>query len=172
MDIQTWIVSFLIIFMLHNLEEIIMIESWFKKTYPRVKKKIPAFAQAELNRYKDITSSQFSVVVFVFSVIISIFILISVITEHYFIFLGVNLFFALNMFTHPLQSLFLRCYTPGVWTTILLILPYNILLFYHYYMGGILTVNTIAGSLVVMILLVPGFLISHKITEKWIKPAH
>ncbi|WP_018930398.1 HXXEE domain-containing protein [Gracilibacillus lacisalsi] len=172
MDIYTWIVSFVIIFMLHNLEEIIMIESWFKKSYPRVNKKIPAFAQKELNQYKDITSSQFSVVVFVFSVITSIFILISVITEHYFIFIGVNLFFALNIFTHPLQSLFLRCYTPGVWTTILLILPYNILLFYHYYKAGILTVNTITGSLIVMILLVPGFLISHKIAEKWIKSAH
>ena len=68
MDIYVWILSFLIIFMLHNLEEIITIERWFEKTYPRVSRKIPSAVQKELKNYEDTTSAQFSVVVFVFSV--------------------------------------------------------------------------------------------------------
>ncbi|MGY0691861.1 HXXEE domain-containing protein [Virgibacillus sp. FSP13] len=167
MDIYVWILSFLIIFMLHNLEEIITVERWLQKTYPRVSKRIPSFAQKELKNYKDITSAQFSVVVFVFSVFASALILIAVITQHYYLFLGVNLLFAINIFTHPLQALYLRCYTPGVLTSLLLIIPYYCLFFYRFYNTDMLALDSIIGAIFVMVLLIPAFLLSHKIGEKW-----
>lgn len=153
--------------MLHNLEEIITIERWFQKTYPRINNKIPPVVQKELNNYKNITSGQFSVVIFVFSVFVSVLILISVINQHYYLFLGINLFFALNIFTHPLQSLYLRCYTPGVLTSLFLIIPYYSLFFYRFYNTDMLTIDLIFGAVVVMICLMPIFLLSHKIGEKW-----
>src|SRR5699024_9894883 len=159
---------FLIIFMLHNLEEIITIESWFQKTYPRrISKKVPSFVQKELNNYKNITSAQFAVVIFVFSVFNSVLILIAIITQHDYLFLGVNLFFALNIFTHPLQSLYLKCYTPGVLTSLFLIIPYYTLFFYRFYNTDMLTINSVIGAMIVIILLIPAFLLSHKIGEKW-----
>ena len=167
MDIYVWVLSFLIIFMLHNLEEIITIERWFQKTYPRVRKRIPSFAQKELNNYKDITSAQFSIVVFVFSVFASALIVIAVITQHYYLFLGVTLLFALNIFTHPLQALYLRCYTPGVLTSLLLIIPYYSLFFFHFHKTDMFSLNSIVGSIFVMLFLIPIFLLSHKIGEKW-----
>lgn len=167
MDIYVWILSFLIIFMLHNLEEIITIERWFQKAYPRVKKRMPSFARKELGNYKDITSAQFSIVVFVFSIFVSALILIAVITQHYYLFLGINLLFALNIFSHPLQALYLRCYTPGVLTSLLLIIPYYVLFFRRFYNTDMLTINSIFGAIVVMIFLIPAFLLSHKIGEKW-----
>ncbi len=167
MDIYVWVLSFLIIFMLHNLEEIITIERWFQKTYPRVSKRIPSFAQKELKNYKDITSVQFSIVVFVFSVFVSALILIAVNTQHHYLFLGVTLLFALNIFTHPLQALYLRCYTPGFLTSLLLIIPYYSLFFYHFYKTDMLSLNSIVGSIIVMVFLIPIFLLSHKIGEKW-----
>ena len=167
MDIYVWILSFLIIFMLHNLEEIITIERWFGKTYPRVSRKIPSAVQKELKNYKDTTSTQFSVVVFVFSVFASALIGIAVITQQYYLFLGVSLFFALNIFTHPLQALYLRCYTPGLLTTLLLIIPYYSLFFYRFYNTDMLTLNSIFGAIAVMVFFIPIFLLSHKIGEKW-----
>ncbi|WP_042149641.1 HXXEE domain-containing protein [Paucisalibacillus sp. EB02] len=167
MDITILMVSFLIIFMLHNLEEIFTIEKWHKETYPRISNRIPSFIQKEIKQFNDITSVQFSLVVFVLSIVVSALILIALITQHYFLFLGVAIPFALNIFTHPLQSLYLRCYTPGVWTTLLLIIPYNILLFYHFYKAGLLNLEMIISSLVVMVFLVPVFLLSHKIGGKW-----
>lgn len=167
MDIYGWILSFLIIFMLHNLEEIITVEKWIQKTYPRVYDKIPLFIQKQLNNYKDITSAQFALVVFVLSVFVSAIIVITVLTEHYYLFLGINLFFALNIFTHPLQSLYLRCYTPGVWTSLLLIIPYYSLFFYRFRHTELLTLNSVLGGIAVMVLLLPIFLLSHKIGEKW-----
>jgi len=153
--------------MLHNLEEIITIERWFQKTYPRINKKIPSFVKKELKNYKDITSLQFSVVIFVFSVFVSALILLSLITQHYYLFLGVSLFYALNIFTHPLQSLYLRCYTPGVLTSLILIIPYYSLFFYCYYNTNMFTISSILGAMTVMVFLVPVFLLSHKISEKW-----
>ncbi|MTW85724.1 HXXEE domain-containing protein [Virgibacillus dakarensis] len=153
--------------MLHNLEEIMTIEGWFKKIYPRISRKIPSFAQKEMKKFEDITAAQFSAVVFVFSIASSILILIAAITQYYFLFFGLNLLFALNMFTHPLQALYLRCYTPGLWTALFLIIPYNIVFFNYFSKAGFLTMNTILGSLLVMLFLISVFFLSHKVGEKW-----
>lgn len=167
MDINIWIVSYLIIFMLHNLEEIITIEYWIRKVYPRISHKIPAFIQEELNKKKDITAAQFALVVFILSVVISGLILIGIFTEQYYFFLGVSLAFGLNFFTHPLQSLFLRCYTPGVITSLLLVIPYYSLFFYHFYGTEMFSRGTMIGAIIVIACLAPVFFLSHKIGEKW-----
>ncbi|MFA1819725.1 HXXEE domain-containing protein [Virgibacillus oceani] len=167
MDINLLIWSFLIIFMLHNFEEIITMEKWFKNTYPRVMEQIPPFARKEIEPFRSITSSQFSIAVCVLFIAASILILITVTTNHYFLFLGLNIFFALNILTHPVQSLFLRKYVPGLWTTIMLIIPYNVILFSNFHNEGILDASTIVSAFLVTILFIPILLISHKIAEKW-----
>ncbi|MBU9713695.1 HXXEE domain-containing protein [Evansella tamaricis] len=164
MEIFIW--SFLIVFMLHNLEEIITIEKWFMFTYPRVNNRIPSIAQAVITKNK-VTTVKFAMTVFVFSIIASSLIFLTITTEYYFLFWGLNLFFALNIFLHPIQSLFLRCYTPGLWTTVCLILPYNIWIFYHFSISGVFTITMFMYAAIVMILLVPLFALSHIIANKW-----
>jgi len=94
-------------------------------------------------------------------------ILIAVITQYYYLFLGASFFYALNIFTHPSQSLCLRCYTPGVLSPLILIIPYYSLFFYCYYNTDMFTISSILGAMVVMVFLVLVFLLSHKIGEKW-----
>ncbi|WP_077301742.1 HXXEE domain-containing protein [Virgibacillus pantothenticus] len=167
MDIHVLILTFLIIFMLHNLEEIITIERWFKNTYPRIRGRIPVPVQKVIDDFSNITAAQFAVAVLMISLVASLLLIITVTTQHYFLFLGLNMLFAINIFTHPIQSLLLRCYTPGVWTTLLLILPYNIIFFYHFYIEGLLTRNMILSGLVVMVICMPFVFLGHKIAEKW-----
>lgn len=155
------------IFMLHNLEEIIMVEKWIQKTYPRVRHKIPSSIQKELNRYQDMTSIQFAVTVFVLSVFASILILVAVMTQHYYLFLGINFIFAINILTHPLQAMYLRCYTPGLMTSLFLIIPYYSLFFYHFHNTELLNLNSILGAIIVIVFFIPVFLFSHKIGQKW-----
>lgn len=168
MDINNFIFLFLTIFMLHNLEEIFMIERWFDRTYPRIKQSLPSFVRRILEQNKTMTAARFAAVVFILSIPASALLFTSVITEQYYLFLGLNIFFALNIFTHPLQSLLLKCYVPGLWTSILLIIPYNIVLFYCLYSKGILVSNLNIGTLIIFILIIPVFLLSHKIAEKWV----
>lgn len=167
MDINLLIWSFLIIFVLHNFEEIILIERWFRKTYPVIRERIPLFVQREVDSYRTMTAIQFSIVVCILTILASVLIVITIVTEHYFLFLGLNIIFALNIFSHPLQSIMLKSYVPGLWTTLLLIIPYNIIAFFEFYNQGILNEKTIIYSLFIIIPFIPVFLISHKLGEKW-----
>jgi len=83
------------------------------------------------------------------------------------LFFGANLFFAVNIIIHPLQALFLRRYVPGLWTSLVLILPYNLILFKVINQEDILDTNMIILSLIVGILFVPLLLLSHKIAGLW-----
>lgn len=100
MKMNVWMLIFVIIFMLHNLEEIISVEKWFQKTYPRVRNRIPSLIQQQLDQI-GMTTVRFAVVVFVISILASILLLISVWTEQYYFFFGISFFFALNiLLTH------------------------------------------------------------------------
>ncbi|GGP08976.1 HXXEE domain-containing protein [Oceanobacillus neutriphilus] len=166
MDINILIWSFLIIFMLHNFEEIIMIESWFNKKYPEIREHIPSFAVKELEKTKNTTAVQFSIVVCLLSIVAAAIVLVTVITDQYFLFIGLNIVFALNIFTHPLQSILLKCYVPGLWTTLLLIIPYNIIVYMQFYPQGVLNLTTGVYSLFVIIPFIPVFLLSHWVAKK------
>lgn len=166
MDTNTLILIFLVIFMLHNLEEIIMVERWAKRNYPRVKDRIPSYFQKTIDDLKDITAVQFAIVVFIVSVFGSILILVAVIGDYMFLFFGLAMVFGLNIFTHPLQSLFLRTYTPGVLTSIFLVIPYYIILFNHFYSEDIVNMKMVLGGLVVVALFIPVFILSHIIGER------
>ena len=83
-----------------------------------------------------------------------------------FLFFGLAMVFGLNIFTHPLQSLFLRTYTPGVLTSIFLVIPYYIILFNHFYSEDIVNMKMVLGGLVVVALFIPVFILSHIIGER------
>jgi len=168
MDLSLLIWSFLIIFMLHNFEEIITIEKWFHKTYPRIKERIPPFFNREMEQFKTITTAQFSIAVCVLFIVSSVLIIISITTNHYFLFLGLNIFFSLNIFTHPVQSLLLKCYVPGLWTTLVFIIPYNLIVLYQFYSKGLLDTALIINALIVTILFIPLLMLSHKIAERYV----
>lgn len=165
-ELNTLILIFLVIFMLHNLEEVIMVERWVKVNYPRVKDKIPLFFQKEIDSFINVTAAQFALVVFIISVFSSLLIVGAVIGDYKFLFLGVAMVFAINIFTHPLQSLLLRTYTPGVLTSIFLVIPYYIILINYIYTEKFINMKMIWGSLVVVASFVAVFILSHTIGEK------
>lgn len=152
--------------MLHNLEEIIMVERWAKRNYPRVKDRIPSYFQKTIDDLKDITAVQFAIVVFIVSVFGSIIILVGVIGDYMFLFFGLAIIFALNIFTHPLQSLFLKTYTPGVITSILLVIPYYVIFFNYFYTKNLINMKMVLGALVIFVLFIPAFILSQTLGRK------
>ena len=166
MDTNTLILIFLVIFMLHNLEEIIMVERWAKRNYPRVKDRIPSYFQKTIDDLKDITAVQFAIVVFIVSVFGSILILVAVIGDYMFLFFGLAIIFVLNIFTHPLQSLFLKTYTPGVITSILLVIPYYVIFFNYFYTKNLINMKMVLGALVIFVLFIPAFILSQTLGRK------
>jgi|GEM_PF-5912417 len=65
-SIQSLIWLFLAMFMLHDFEEIIRIEPWFRKHYDELLKKVPVRFHKELSSFSRITTPQFSVAVCLF----------------------------------------------------------------------------------------------------------
>lgn len=167
MDIMEWMIIFILIFMLHNLEEVVMVEKWIGRIYPRVVDKVPLFIQKELNNNKNMTSTQFAWVVLLVSIFASILMMVAIFTEHYSLFVGLNFIFALNVFTHPLQSLFLRAYTPGLITSLLLIIPYNILFINFFARSEYFTYDTVVVSVILFIIFIPVFFLCHRLAERW-----
>lgn len=167
MELNSWTLIFLMIFMLHNLEEIITVKKWMKNTYPVIRPKLPATVQKEIDKEKNITSSQFALVVFILSVFVSVFLFVAIVTEQSGWFLGVFLLFGINIFSHPLQSLFLRCYTPGVLTSLFLVVPYYVACIVHFHGTNLFSMDSFVLALFVLIVLIPVFLFGHKIAKKW-----
>jgi len=114
MTIQTLIWLFIVIFVLHDLEEIIWVEVWAKKNKNHVIKKVPPWLGNRLNKMLTITSGQFAFAVLLEFILFIPFTFIAAEYGRYFAFLAFNTLFLLHVFTHLGQTLYLRMYTPGV----------------------------------------------------------
>lgn len=167
MELTFWMWMFIIVFMIHNFEEIFTMEYWFKKIYPRTHSRLPVLVLRQLESAKSMTAGQFTMAVFVLFLPISTLLILSVTTELYFLFLGANFFFALNILTHPLQALYLKRYVPGLWTSLFAVLPYNLVLFDLLKQSGGLEPRTVVLSLIVAALLLPILPLAHRTAEYW-----
>ncbi|MDQ0273558.1 HXXEE domain-containing protein [Cytobacillus purgationiresistens] len=160
---------FLVVFMLHNFEEIILIESWFKNTYPKVKHRIPNRISTEVDKMKRTTAAQFSIDVLILFIIAIVLIGLTLLTNNYILFLGLNLFFALNIFIHPIQSLLLKAYVPGLISTILIVFPYNLFFFYIFIREDLIDWLSVLYCIPIIILLVGVLVISQSFSRKLLK---
>lgn len=164
--IQTLIWFFLVAFLLHDLEEIILVEPWIKKNKNKVISKIPERLHSRLDKLLNITSSKFTVAVLLEFIIFIPFTFIAAEQGKYFVFLSFNTLFFLHVFTHLGQSLYLKMYTPGVVSAIFITLPYSIYLFYRMIAEQLVTWDQILLSIPLGIIIIPVILIGHEFGRK------
>ncbi|MFD2212093.1 HXXEE domain-containing protein [Metabacillus endolithicus] len=134
LEIHNAIWLFLVIFMLHDFEEIISVESWSMKT--------SSLVESNDNRLKkliwsfwNINSHSFAkrdVVIFLVASTI-VFIKVQFIESGWtsILFMIFLCFVILHNLVHLIQTLILKTYTPGLYTAIGLVTPYTIYLFYR-----------------------------------------
>ncbi|MGG1612200.1 MULTISPECIES: HXXEE domain-containing protein [Paenibacillus] len=160
---------FLVVFVIHDMEEIIWVGPWAKRNRQKVVAAVPASLKRSLTQMLDITSGQFAVAVLLEFIVFVPFTLIAAEQGRYFIFLAFNTLFFLHVFTHVAQSLYLKMYTPGVVTAILIVLPYSLLLFNRLLSEKVVTCGEILLSLPVGLLVVPLVLAGHELGKRWVK---
>jgi hypothetical protein len=129
LDVQTLIWLFPIIFVFHDLEEIIMVEKWIKKNSDVIYEKLPRKIADRVIKHFSMSTAQFSVAVLV------IFLFVSSSTymasqyihqgpfANIYFFVAFTLIFFIHVFTHIGQSIFFRSITPGVITSIVIVFP-------------------------------------------------
>jgi len=172
LNVQTLIWLFPIVFLFHDLEEIIMVEKWMEKHSSVIHGKLPSkFADRVIKQF-SMSTAQFSVAVMVIFVFVSS---STYMASQYlnsgplgniYLFTVMNTVFFIHVFTHVGQSVLLKSITPGVVTSVLLVLPYSILLFYSLLKHQIIDWTTISISLPFMILLLPVLMFAHWIGKK------
>lgn len=129
---------FLAVFMIHDFEEIIWVEPWFKKNHIEVSYTIPRTFQSVLDSMAGITSSQFAVAVGIEFVLFIPITFLAAEYHQFLIFVGVKSIFFLHVFTHVGQSLYIKMVTPGGITAIFIVLSYTIYLFYKLLNEGLI----------------------------------
>lgn len=169
MSIQSLIWLFLAAFMLHDFEEIIRIEPWFRKHRNVIFARVPARFHKDFQPFSRMTSSQFAVAVCVEFVIFIPCTYLAAEKGMYLMFLGFNAVMLLHVVTHVGQALFVRMLTPGVITAVAIVLPYSLYLFYRLLNENLVTLSDILISLPFGLTIVPIVLFGHKLGE-WIIP--
>ncbi|WP_178024672.1 HXXEE domain-containing protein [uncultured Paenibacillus sp.] len=160
---------FLVAFVIHDMEEIIWVGPWAKRNRHKVAVAVPPRMKRSLMQMLNITSGQFAVAVLLEFIVFVPFTLMAAEQGRFFIFLSFNTLFFLHVFTHAAQSLYLKMYTPGVVTAVLIVLPYSLLLFYRVLSEKLVTWGEILLSIPVGLLVVPLVLVGHELGKRWVK---
>ncbi|TCS95737.1 HXXEE domain-containing protein [Hazenella coriacea] len=122
---------FPIVFMFHDFEEILTVEKWVQHNKEKVLTLLPESARKYLYSSFKMTTVQFANDVFWIFLAITIATVLAVVFSFYYLFLMFLMIFFAHVFTHLGQALYLRKYTPGVITSVLLVFPYSTYTFYR-----------------------------------------
>lgn len=152
---------FLPLFLIHDLEEIITVESWYGTHESRLKARLPRIIQTKIDAALSLKSSQFAVAVLLELTLLLPFTYLAAEKDTYLWFLSANVIFFLHVFTHVAQSVRLKTYTPGVVTAIAIVLPYTSYLFWRLTTEGTVNWQQLYRSLPVGLLLLPVVLLGH-----------
>jgi len=162
-DIQQLIWLFPIAFILHDFEEILLFEPWLKKNSGLIMSRIPDKAPAFLARQMPIilskTTTQFAFPIFLIFVLTCISALLAAEFQSYPMFLVASSLFFLHGFMHVGQAIFLRRYIPALITSVLITIPYGIVLFWKLLEEGIVDLLGLAIYFGVAIVLAVPFIV-------------
>lgn len=169
MSVQSLVWLFIVIFILHDLEEIIWVETWIKKNRNDVINKIPARLKNQLDNMFNITSGQFAFAVLLEFILFIPCTFIAAEQGKFFLFISFNSLFLLHVLTHVGQSLYLRMYTPGVVSAVILVLPYTLYLFTILLKEDLITWGELLISIPVGFVIIPIVLLGHTLGKKIVK---
>lgn len=169
LSVSSLVWLFLAAFVIHDMEEIIWVGPWAKRNRQKAVAAVPARMKRPLAQMLNITSSQFAVAVLLEFVVFVPFTLLAAEQGRYFVFVSFNTLFFLHVFTHVAQSLYLKMYTPGVVTAVVIVLPYTLLLFSRFLSENLVTWGEILLSIPVGLLVVPLVLAGHELGKRWVQ---
>jgi hypothetical protein len=132
-DTPTLIWLFPIAFMLHDFEELILFEPWLKKNAAeiegRIKPRVPAFLAKQLSAVLTKSTVEFATPIGLIFALTSVASFLAVVYGQYGFFLLASGSFFLHGFMHLAQAVMLRRYVPAVITSLLIVIPYGLILF-------------------------------------------
>ena len=122
-------------FLLHDLEELLFFEPWLKKNAgaitERVRGRLPAFVEKQLETVLHKSTAQFAFPIALNFLLTCLAAFLAARYGQYTFFLIAGSLFFMHGFMHIGQAILMRKYIPALVTSILIVLPYGILLFWN-----------------------------------------
>jgi hypothetical protein len=118
-DIKAMVWLFPILFIFHDFEEIIFMQSWISKNRSYLSHRFPALSKKLFPHFDQITTSAFVLGVAEEFILISIVTVVSYVTNWYILWTGLFIAFILHLVIHCFQALVLRKYVPAIITSII-----------------------------------------------------
>lgn len=114
-----------VIFMLHDFEEVIFMEDWYKRKRYALNRRVPNLYPKIDKMMRDKTTASFALSVFFMFMLVSVCTFYALVSGNYIIWWGAFLIFTIHLLMHVGQSIIIRGYVPAVVTSVLC-LPYSI----------------------------------------------
>lgn len=170
--IETVIWLFPVIFMFHDLEEIITIESFMTKYKNKIPKTFFAKLALIVKKKLGAKSAQVSITVTWILLIITFITFMTAyllpIGGNFLLFTATLNVFFLQAFSHIAQTIIFRGYTPGVITALFMVIPYSLFTYYRLFELDLINGHLIFESIPISILMVPIFLIGNLLGRRLI----
>lgn len=168
-NIQVIIWLFPILFIFHDLEEIIFMQVWISKNKRYLGDRFPTLSKKLLPHFDNITTSSFAFGVAEEFILISIITVISYVMNWYSLWIGLFITFTLHLLVHCFQALIVRKYVPAIVTSVIC-LPICIYIIKQ--IIQVTTLNTIIlYSILGFIIMVINLCVVHKVMDifsKWL----
>lgn len=107
-----------VVFMIHDLEEIIMMKPWMNKHWLEIEKKFPKKIIDKMETHRRLSVSAFALVVAEEFILITVFTFIAVQYQLYNFWAGLLIGFFIHLLVHIAQFLAFRKYVPFIFTAI------------------------------------------------------
>ncbi|MGP2569910.1 HXXEE domain-containing protein [Ornithobacterium rhinotracheale] len=131
MKVETLVILFLVIFILHEFEEIIFFKSWLNKNMEEITERFPQFARKVLPHWQSLSTSSFTLAVAEEFLILSVVSIYAVIFQEYQLWLALFVGFSVHLIFHIIQWILYKKYIPCIAST-LLVFPICIYIFVRF----------------------------------------
>jgi len=132
-----------IVFMIHEFEEIIFLNSWITKNKEYIHQRLPQIAKIFLSRLEKMSTPAFALAVFEEFILLSALTFICVEFKYFSLFAALSIAYLVHVIVHIIQSIALKKYIPAVGTGIITGL-YNVFALYYLNLLDLLNWKTIA----------------------------
>jgi hypothetical protein len=175
-DIRTLIWLFPIAFMAHDFEEIILGEPWLRRNggevMAKIKNRQPAFLARQIAAVFDKSTAELA---FTISLIFALTVISTYLAAQYgryaFFLLASATFFT-HGFMHLGQAIALRRYVPALISSVLVVIPYGLVLYWRLIAEGLVTMPGLVMIFVLAVALtIPFILVMHFVGDYLYKKA-
>lgn len=156
-----------IVFMVHDFEEIIMLQPWLGHNASSLEKRFPQLASRLLPHFRRISTASFALAVAEGFILLSIATYITVEWNLYSVWAGILVAFFVHLISHMLQFVAYGRYTPAIITSILTAV-YCLGALYYLSMAGKLVWSEVGvWSVVALAVIVFNVIVMHGLAERF-----